>query len=108
MILQGNKRKKRMRGRWARPEEEEGPVSVTVVKNGPRSDPDYVLRSQNPAECVSANSQTGLTNGVPHKGLLQSKHKIRVDFKVSLFFVFLFFCWPRPQPHFYNVKNFCT
>lgn len=89
MNLQGNKRKKRMRGGWARPkEEEEGPVSATVVKNGPRSDPDYVLHSQNPAECASANSQTGLTNGVHHKGLLQSKHKIRVDFKVSFFFFF--------------------
>lgn len=78
-----------MRGGWARPkEEEEGPVSATVVKKGPRSDPDYVLHSQNPAECASANGQTGLTNGVHHKGLLQSKHKIRVDFKVSFFFFF--------------------
>lgn len=76
-------------------EEAEGPVSGTMVKNGPRTDSEYVLRSQNPAESASANSQTGLTNGVPHKGLLQSKHKIRVDFKVS-FFVFV--ALPRPHP----------
>ncbi|CAK6949284.1 histone-lysine N-methyltransferase 2B isoform X2 [Scomber scombrus] len=34
---------------------------------------------KNPAECASVN--TGLTNGFPQKGLLQNKHKIRVDFK---------------------------
>uniref|UniRef100_UPI0037E73F0E histone-lysine N-methyltransferase 2B isoform X2 n=1 Tax=Semicossyphus pulcher TaxID=241346 RepID=UPI0037E73F0E len=36
---------------------------------------------KNPAECASVNVPTGLTNGFPQKGLLQSKFKIRVDFK---------------------------
>ncbi|XP_073338890.1 histone-lysine N-methyltransferase 2B isoform X2 [Pagrus major] len=34
-----------------------------------------------PAECASVNTLTGLTNGLPQKGLLQNKYKIRVDFK---------------------------
>nr|XP_019957474.1 PREDICTED: histone-lysine N-methyltransferase 2A-like [Paralichthys olivaceus] len=37
--------------------------------------------NKNPAECASVNTLTGLTNGLPHKGLLQNKHKIHVDFK---------------------------
>lgn len=98
--LRGSKRKKPMPN-----EEAEGPVSGTMVKNGPRTDSEYVLRSQNPAESASANSQTGLTNGVPHKGLLQSKHKIRVDFKVS-FFVFV--ALPRPHPIPIILKNIST
>ncbi|XP_010787143.1 histone-lysine N-methyltransferase 2B-like isoform X1 [Notothenia coriiceps] len=53
-------------------EEEDGSV---------KTDTQYVLRSQNPAECASGNSLTGLTNGFPQKGLLQNKYKIRVDFK---------------------------
>lgn len=64
------------------PEEEEDSVKGTVLKNCP-TDPHYVLRSQNPAECASVNTPTGLTNGFLQKGLLQNKHKIRVDFKVS-------------------------
>ncbi|XP_029975946.1 histone-lysine N-methyltransferase 2B isoform X2 [Salarias fasciatus] len=36
---------------------------------------------KNPAEFASANSLTGLANGFPQKGVLQSKFKIRVDFK---------------------------
>ncbi|XP_067468838.1 histone-lysine N-methyltransferase 2B isoform X4 [Thunnus thynnus] len=36
---------------------------------------------KSPAECASVNTLTGLTNGFPQKGLLQNKHKIRVDFK---------------------------
>ncbi|XP_034560328.1 histone-lysine N-methyltransferase 2B isoform X2 [Notolabrus celidotus] len=40
-----------------------------------------VLHSQNPAECVSASTPTGLTNGFPQKGLLKDAYKIRVDFK---------------------------
>uniref|UniRef100_G3NJV0 [histone H3]-lysine(4) N-methyltransferase n=1 Tax=Gasterosteus aculeatus aculeatus TaxID=481459 RepID=G3NJV0_GASAC len=36
---------------------------------------------QNPAECASVNTLTGLANGFPQKGLLQNKYKIRVDFK---------------------------
>ncbi|XP_027892949.1 histone-lysine N-methyltransferase 2B isoform X2 [Xiphophorus couchianus] len=36
---------------------------------------------KNPPECASLNTQTGLTNGFPQKGVLQHKHKIRVDFK---------------------------
>ncbi|XP_008420423.1 histone-lysine N-methyltransferase 2B isoform X2 [Poecilia reticulata] len=36
---------------------------------------------KNPPECASVNTQTGLTNGFPQKGVLQHKHKIRVDFK---------------------------
>lgn len=63
--------------------EEEDSVKGTVLKNCPTTDPHYVLRSQNPAECASVNTPTGLTNGFLQKGLLQNKHKIRVDFKVS-------------------------
>lgn len=81
--LQGSMHKKRDDAGWAQPEEEEGPVKRTVVKNCPATDAHYVLHSQNPAESASANGLTGLTNGFPQKGLLQSKHKIRVDFKVS-------------------------
>ncbi|XP_047461939.1 LOW QUALITY PROTEIN: histone-lysine N-methyltransferase 2B-like [Mugil cephalus] len=68
--------------REERPEEDEKDSSVkgTVLQNCP-TDKHYVLRSQNPAECASVNTLAGLTNGFPQKGLLQSKHKIRVDFK---------------------------
>lgn len=68
------------------PEEEEDSVKGTVLKNCPTIDPHYVLHSQNPAECASVNTLAGLNNGIPQRGLLQNKHKIRVDFKVS-------FCW---------------
>ncbi|XP_026202752.1 histone-lysine N-methyltransferase 2B isoform X2 [Anabas testudineus] len=61
-------------------EEEDASVKETVLQNCPTTDPPYVLRSQNPAECASVNTLTGLTNGFPQKGLLQ-KYKIRVDFK---------------------------
>lgn len=64
---------------------EDTSVKETVLKNCPTTDPHYVLRSQNPAECASVNALTGLTNGFPQKGLLQNKYKIRVDFKVGLF-----------------------
>ncbi|XP_018540528.2 histone-lysine N-methyltransferase 2B [Lates calcarifer] len=60
---------------------EDTSVKETVLKNCPTTDPHYVLRSQNPAECASVNALTGLTNGFPQKGLLQNKYKIRVDFK---------------------------
>ncbi|MEQ2231889.1 hypothetical protein ILYODFUR_005268 [Ilyodon furcidens] len=36
---------------------------------------------KNPPECASVNTLTGLTNGFLQKGVLQLKHKIRVDFK---------------------------
>ncbi|XP_029023836.1 histone-lysine N-methyltransferase 2B [Betta splendens] len=36
---------------------------------------------KNSAEGASVNTPTGLTNGFPHKGVLQNKYKIRVDFK---------------------------
>ncbi|KAF7211023.1 histone-lysine N-methyltransferase 2B isoform X3 [Nothobranchius furzeri] len=36
---------------------------------------------KSPADCASVNTLTGTTNGFPRRGLLQSKHKIRVDFK---------------------------
>ncbi|XP_039977815.1 histone-lysine N-methyltransferase 2B [Xiphias gladius] len=62
-------------------EEEDASVKETVQKNCPTTDPHYVLRSQNPAECASVNTLTGLTNGFPQKGLLPNKYKIRVDFK---------------------------
>lgn len=71
--------------RGDRPEEEDGSVKETVLKNGLSTDKHYVLRSQNPAECASGNTLTGLTNGFPQKGLLQNKFKIRVDFKVRFF-----------------------
>lgn len=58
-------------------------VKATELQSCPTTDPQYVLRSQNPPECASLNTQTGLTNGFPQKGVLQHKHKIRVDFKVS-------------------------
>lgn len=64
-------------------EEDDNSVKATVLKNCQTTDPHYVLRSQNPAECASVNTLTGLTNGFPQKGLLQNKYKIRVDFKVS-------------------------
>lgn len=63
--------------------EEDASVKETVQQNCPTTDTQYVLRSQNPAECGSVNTLTGLTNGFPQKGVLQSKYKIRVDFKVS-------------------------
>lgn len=59
-------------------------VKETVLQNCPTTDPHSVLRSQNPAECTSVNTPTGLTNGFPQKGLSQNTYKIRVDFKVSL------------------------
>ncbi|KAF7662794.1 hypothetical protein LDENG_00226930 [Lucifuga dentata] len=62
-------------------EEEDFLIKEMVPQNTPRTDPHYVLRSQNPAECASVNTLSGLTNGFPQKGLLQNKHKIRVDFK---------------------------
>ncbi|XP_029975945.1 histone-lysine N-methyltransferase 2B isoform X1 [Salarias fasciatus] len=68
----------------AEPAEEDGKdssVTETVQQNPPTTDPHYVLHSQNPAEFASANSLTGLANGFPQKGVLQSKFKIRVDFK---------------------------
>ncbi|KAG7268577.1 hypothetical protein CRUP_003186 [Coryphaenoides rupestris] len=36
---------------------------------------------KNAGECAPASAPGGLTNGFPHKGLLQSTHRIRVDFK---------------------------
>ncbi|XP_078478549.1 histone-lysine N-methyltransferase 2B-like, partial [Lampetra planeri] len=57
------------------------PEKEGTLQNSPATDPHYVLHSQNPAECTSVNTLTGLTNGFPQKGLLQNKHKIRVDFK---------------------------
>lgn len=68
--------------RRIRPEEEkEDSIKWTVLKNCP-TDPHYLLRPQNPAECLAVNTLSGLTCGVPQKGLSQNKHKIRVDFKV--------------------------
>lgn len=77
--------------------EEEDSVTETVQKNCPTTDTHYVLRSQNPAECASMNTPTGLTNGFPQKGLLQNKYKIRVDFKVSFCtsFGWRFYITPR-------------
>ncbi|XP_038135263.1 histone-lysine N-methyltransferase 2B-like [Cyprinodon tularosa] len=64
-------------------EEDEATSSITEtgLQSCPTTDPQYVLHSQNPPECGSVNNLTGLTNGFPQKGLLQHKHKIRVDFK---------------------------
>ncbi|CAL9691615.1 unnamed protein product [Knipowitschia caucasica] len=50
-----------------------------VVMNCHNTDTHYFLRPQNP-EYASLNG-TGLTNGFSLKGLLQTKYKIRVDFK---------------------------
>ncbi|KAM9385684.1 LOW QUALITY PROTEIN: histone-lysine N-methyltransferase 2A [Pholidichthys leucotaenia] len=68
--------------RWEPPKEDNvDSVKQTVLQKRPTTDSHYVLRSQNPAESSSLNSMAGLTNGFPQKGVLQNKHKIRVDFK---------------------------
>ncbi|XP_034016282.1 histone-lysine N-methyltransferase 2B [Thalassophryne amazonica] len=68
--------------RGSQPEEEEdASVKERVLRNGERTDAHFVLHSQNPADYASMNTLVGLTNGFPQKGVLQSKHKIRVDFK---------------------------
>nr|XP_054601116.1 histone-lysine N-methyltransferase 2B isoform X1 [Nothobranchius furzeri] len=56
-------------------------VKETMLQRCPTTDPHCVLHSQSPADCASVNTLTGTTNGFPRRGLLQSKHKIRVDFK---------------------------
>lgn len=68
---------------WKHPEEEDS-MKGTVLKNCP-TDSHCLLPSQNPAECPTVNTLSGFTGGVPQKGLLQNKHKIRVDFKVCFF-----------------------
>lgn len=89
--LQEGKQEEREDKRVDRPEEKKkdaagaGAVKEAVQKTCPTTDPHYVLRSQNPAECASVNTLAGLNNGFPQKGLLQNKHKIRVDFKVGVF-----------------------
>ncbi|KAM3595775.1 uncharacterized protein V6R79_002613 [Siganus canaliculatus] len=62
-------------------EDNGGSLGGTVPQNCPRTDAHYVLHSQSPAEFGSVNALTGFTNGLPQKGLLQNKYKIRVDFK---------------------------
>ncbi|XP_028317360.1 histone-lysine N-methyltransferase 2B isoform X3 [Gouania willdenowi] len=52
-----------------------------LVQSCQTTDHHCVLRSQNPAEFASANPLAGLPNGFPQKSGLQSRHKIRVDFK---------------------------
>lgn len=98
------------RGNRPEEEKEEDFIKWTVLKNCP-TDPHYLLRSQNPAECPAVNTLSGLTSGVPQKGLLQNKHKIRVDFKVcfssyeflSLSFFFFFSTeWVCQQGGFYK------
>ncbi|XP_067468836.1 histone-lysine N-methyltransferase 2B isoform X2 [Thunnus thynnus] len=80
--LQENTHDKQEDERRDQPEEKEDTsVEKTVLQHCPTTDPHCVLRSQSPAECASVNTLTGLTNGFPQKGLLQNKHKIRVDFK---------------------------
>ncbi|XP_029920057.1 histone-lysine N-methyltransferase 2B isoform X2 [Myripristis murdjan] len=61
--------------------EEDEDTSVKELQSKPRTDTDYLIHSQNPAECASVNTLVGFTNGFPQKGLSQNKHKIRVDFK---------------------------
>ncbi|XP_022073088.2 histone-lysine N-methyltransferase 2B isoform X1 [Acanthochromis polyacanthus] len=82
-LQDGNQEETQEARREEQPEEDKKDSSVkeTVAYNCPTTDPHYVLRSQNPAECASVNTLTGLTNGFPQKGLLQNKYKIRVDFK---------------------------
>lgn len=66
------------------PEEEKDTAEESVKKTVlQRTYQHSVLHSQSPAECVSASTPAGLTNGFPQKGLLQDNYKIRVDFKVS-------------------------
>lgn len=63
--------------------EEDEDTCVKELQSKPRTDTDYLIHSQNPAECASVNTLVGFTNGFPQKGLSQNKHKIRVDFKVG-------------------------
>ncbi|XP_017279835.1 histone-lysine N-methyltransferase 2B isoform X2 [Kryptolebias marmoratus] len=55
--------------------------SVKSRRPFPKSVGSRLRPYKNPAECASVNTLTGITNGFPQRGLLQSKHKIRVDFK---------------------------
>ncbi|AWP21535.1 putative histone-lysine N-methyltransferase 2B-like [Scophthalmus maximus] len=57
------------------------PPTETVKQRRPFSRGVRPRANKNPAECASVNTLTGFTNGFPHKGLLQNKYKIRVDFK---------------------------
>lgn len=79
--LQENAPVEQEESRGSPPEEKE---EGKVLKNC-STDPHYFLRSQNPAECPTVNTLSGFACGVPQKGLLQNKHKIRVDFKVCFF-----------------------
>jgi len=64
--------------------EEERPAREALQQHAPRTDPHSLLHPQNAGECAPASAPGGMTNGFPHKGLLQSTHRIRVDFKVRL------------------------
>uniref|UniRef100_UPI003AADCCE6 histone-lysine N-methyltransferase 2B n=1 Tax=Centroberyx gerrardi TaxID=166262 RepID=UPI003AADCCE6 len=61
-----------------------GELPSETVKHrrpGPRGSGGRLRAFKNSAECASVNTLAGLSNGFPQKGLLQNKHKIRVDFK---------------------------
>ncbi|XP_033831688.1 histone-lysine N-methyltransferase 2B [Periophthalmus magnuspinnatus] len=64
------------------PEEDEDIFlgQTTVVRHCHNTDTHYFLHPQNPLEYASLNG-SGLTNGFSLKAPLQTKHKIRVDFK---------------------------
>ncbi|XP_061521603.1 LOW QUALITY PROTEIN: histone-lysine N-methyltransferase 2B-like [Phycodurus eques] len=53
----------------------------TVLQRPPGTDPHCVLPSQNAAEGSSVSAPVGFPNGLPQKGPVLNKTKIRVDFK---------------------------
>ena len=65
-------------------EEEEDRRSEGARYLPDQTDGSCLLRSQNSSEQTPLNSLASLTNGFPRKGVSQTAHKIRVDFKVSL------------------------
>lgn len=66
--------------------EETVDIAVKEMKKSPTIDPKYVLRSQNPSECASVNALAGVTNGLSYKAMMKNRYKIRVDFKVGIYF----------------------
>lgn len=79
--------------------EETVDIAVKEMKKSPTIDPKYVLRSQNPSECASVNALAGVTNGLSYKAMMKNRYKIRVDFKVGIFFIFFF------VPQFNNITR---
>ncbi|CAL8297980.1 unnamed protein product [Lota lota] len=69
-------------GKWSHGHgEEANSLREELQAHAPHADPHSLLRSQNAGECAPSSALGGLHNGFPHKGLLQSTRRIRVDFK---------------------------